>query len=150
MRYTPAQVKEALEIGEETLRHWRAALSPLKDKRGYSPCFSPGDLLALKVVTHFRGLGLNVRQLTPHAERLFAVCQGAWFGLEDKVLVFDGAAMEVVTAGEEGGWANQSRIAIPLGQLLQQLRQHLSGEQVLSAQPEITFPPLEVAQGRAK
>ncbi|QIL19749.1 MerR family transcriptional regulator [Thermomonas sp. HDW16] len=151
MRYTPAQVKEALEITEETLRYWRQKLPPLKGKKGYAPCFSPGDLLALKVVTQIHGLGVNVGELVSHSVEFFKACsQGAWFGLEDKVLVFDGQTMELVSASEEGSWAQQTRIAVPLGPLIRQLRQRLSEEESSPAQPEIVFPPLGVAQGRSK
>lgn len=151
MHYTPAQVREALEITEETLRYWRQKLPPLKGKKGYAPCFSPGDLLALKVVTQINGLGVNVGELASHSAEFFKSCsQGAWFGLEEKVLVFDGQTMELVSASEEGGWARQTRIAVPLGPLIRQLRQRLSEEESHLAQPEIVFPPLGVAQGRSK
>ncbi len=147
MRYTPAQVKEALAIKEEALRHWRKALPPLGDRRGYGPCFGPGDLLALKVVSELRDLGLNVGQIAPHASALFAACSdGAWFGLEDKVLVFDRQAMELVPAAKEGGWAQQTRVAVPLLPLIRELRQRLSEEEVPAKQPEIAFPPVGVAQ----
>jgi hypothetical protein len=151
MRYMPAQVKEALEITEETLRYWRQRLPPLKGKRGYAPCFSPGDLLALKVVTQIHGLGVNVGELVSHSAEFFKACsQGVWFGLEDKVLVFDGQTMELISLCEEGDWGRQTRIAVPLGPLIRQLRQRLSDEEPNSTQPEIAFPPLGVAQGRLK
>lgn len=151
MRFMPIQVKGALGITEETLRHWRKSFSSLKGKRGYAPCFSPGDLLALKVVTQLHGLGIGVRQLKPVAADLFKACsQGVWSSLEDKVLVFDGQTMEVVTIGDEGRWAQKVRIAIPLKPLIEQLQQHLSEEEVRPAQPEIVFPPLGVARGRSK
>jgi len=148
MRYLPAQAKEALEITEETFRHWRNALPPLKGKRGYAPCFSPGDLLALKVVSKLHAFGIQVRYLTPHAENLFKVCQGAWFSLEDKTLLFDGQELELV--GQEAiAWVRQPRIAIPLQPLIHELRRSLSEEHSRPLQPEIPFPPLGVAQGRA-
>jgi hypothetical protein len=151
MRFMPSQVKGALGRTEETLRHWRKSFSSLKGKRGYAPCFSPGDLLALKVVTQLHGLGIGVRQLKPVAADLFKACsQGVWSSLEDKVLVFDGQIMEVVTIGDEGRWAQKVRIAIPLKPLIEQLQQHLSEEEVRPAQPEIVFPPLGVARGRSK
>ncbi len=149
MRYTPAQVKEALEITEETLRHWRKSLPPLKDKRWYSPCFSPGDLLALKVVARLHALGISVSQLKLHAEKLFQACsRSAWFGLEDKVVVYDGQTLEMVVVGADGHWSEVVRVAAPLGPLIRQLRQRLSEEDSNPAQPEIAFPPLGVAQGR--
>lgn len=151
MRYTPAQMKEALEITEETLRHWRKGLSPLRGKRGYAPCFSPGDLLALKVVTQLHRLGMGIRQLQPVADDLFKACsQGVWSSVENKVLVFDGQNMDVVTIGDEGRWAQRVRIAVPLKPLIEQLQQRLSEEEVLPSQPEIVFPPFGVAQVRSK
>lgn len=150
MRYTPAQVKEALEITEETLRHWRKSFAPLKDKRGYSPCFTPGELLALEVVARFHRLGVSVSQMKPHAEKLFQACsQIAWFGLEDKVVVYDGQTIELVVAGAEGRWSRQVRVAAPLGPLVRHLSQRLSEENSPPAQPEIVFPPLGVVQGRS-
>lgn len=151
MRYTPAQVKEALEIKEETLRHWRKALPPINDKRGYGACFTPGDLLALKVVSQLRSLGLKVGQMTPHALALFAACsQSAWFGLEDKVLVFDQDSLEMVPAAKEGGGAHQTRVVVPLSPLIHELRQRLSEEETPRSQSEIAFPPVGVAQGATK
>lgn len=151
MRYTPAQLKEALGITEETLRHWRRSFSPLQGKRGYAPCFTPGDLLALKIVTQLHGLGIGVGQLKSVAIDLFEHCsRGVWSNVESKVLVFDGQTMELVTTGEEGRWAQQTRIAVPLKPLVQQLQQRLSGEEGRPEQPEIVFPPLGVVQGRAK
>jgi len=151
MRYLPAQAKEALGITEETFRHWRRALPPLKGKRGYAPCFSPGDLLALKVVAQLHAFGIQVRHLTPHAEALFKACaRSPWFGLDDKVFVFDGETMELIGPHGEQGWAQQPRIAIPLGPLIRQLRQSLSEEEIRPAQPEISFPPLDVASVRSR
>lgn len=151
MRYTPAQLKEVLGITEETLRHWRRSFASLQGKRGYGPCFTPGDLLALKVVTQLHALGISVGQLKSVAKDLFDVCsQGVWSNVENKVLVFDGQHMEVVTAGEEGRWAQQTRIAVPLKSLVLQLQRRLSEEEGRQAQPEIVFPPLGVVQGRAR
>ena len=147
MRYLPAQAKEALEIKEETFRHWRNALPPLKGKRGYAPCFSPGDLLALKVVSQLHAFGIQVRYLSPHAERLFKICQGAWFGLEGKTILFDGQELDLVEQ-ERLVWVTHSCISVPLQPLIHELRRSLSEEESRPQQPEIPFPPLGVAQGR--
>jgi len=150
MRYLPAQVKEALGISEETFRHWRRALPPLKGKRGYGPCFSPGDLLALKVVAQLHAFGIQVRHLTPHAEVLFRTCsQSAWFGLDDKAVIFDGESIELVSVHDDRKWSMRSRMTVPLQPLIGQLRQCLSDEEVRPAQTDIAFPPLDVSRGRA-
>lgn len=148
MRYLPAQVKEALGISEETFRHWRSALPPLKGKRGYGPCFTPGELLALKVVAQFHGFGIPVRQLKPNAEALFDACaQGAWFSLADKAVVFDGNSMEMMNSSQEARMSRRARVLIPLAPLIDELRSSLS-EEMRPAQPEIVFPPLEVVRSR--
>lgn len=151
MHYTPAQVKEALEITEETLRHWRRSLPPLQDKRGYSPCFSPGDLLALCVVARLHGLGISVSQLKGHSEKLFGACsQSPWFGLEDKSVVFDGESIDLVGAVPDAHWLQKVRITAPLGPLIRQLRQRLLDEEPVSTQAEIPFPPMEISRGGGK
>lgn len=149
MHYVPSQVKEALGISEETLRHWRSVLPPLKGKKGYGPCFSLGDLLALKVVVQLHRFGIPMRQLKPSAERLFEACtQGPWFSLSSKVLVFDGEVVELLGLGQGAvEWAHRSHVSIPLAPLIDQLRYSLS-EGSRPAQPEIAFPPHEVGSVR--
>lgn len=150
MRYMPTQIKEALDISEETLRHWRKHLAPLAGKRGYAPCFSPGDLLSLKVVVQFQALGVSVGHLKPFASELFRLCsRGAWFFLEDKVLVFDGKTLALVLSGVEAELkAANAQIVIPLAPLVRQLRLRLSEDEVKPSQAELVFPPLSVAQAR--
>lgn len=151
MRYVPSQVREALDITEETLRHWRKVFSPLHGKRGYGGCFTPGDVLALKVIACLRDLGMEVRQMKPFAVELFAACsRGLWESMENKVLVLDGSALEIVASGQEARWADQARIVVPLKPLIVQLRQSVSEERTRPAQPEIVFPPVGVIQGRSR
>ncbi|WP_145914772.1 hypothetical protein [Pseudomonas syringae group genomosp. 3] len=147
MRFVPAQVKEAIEISEETFRHWRQTLAPLKGKRGYGPCFSSGDLLSLKVVAQLHALGVQVRHLAPHAEALFQSCsQAAWFGLEDKAILFDGESIELTSLAADPKWDTRPRIVIPLSPLISALRKCLSVEET-SPQSNLVFP-LEVLKGR--
>ena len=150
MRYTPAQIKEALELSDETLRHWRKALPPLQAKRGYAPCFAPGDLLALAVVAKFHKLGISVSRLQAHAQALFIACsRAAWFGLEDKVIVFDGDSLSMVAPDAEGNWLREVRVTAPLGPIIRELRQRLSEEEPYLSQREIAFPPVGVTHGRS-
>jgi DNA-binding transcriptional MerR regulator len=149
MRYVPAQVKEALGISEETFRHWRRALLPLSGKRGYGPCFSPRDLLGLKVISQFHALGVPVRNIAPHASKLFDACSGAWFGLEQKVMVFDGQALEVLLAPQESSLMARASVVVPLRPLINELRQRLSEEEDSSPQTEIAFPPIGMPRERS-
>lgn len=148
MRFVPTQAKEAVGISEETFRHWRKALAPLKGKRGYCPCFSPGDLLSLKVVAQLHALGIQVRHIAPHANALFLSCsQVAWFGLEDKAIVFDGESIELTSVAADPKWDMHSRIVVPLGPLICELRRCLSLEEP-HPQSDLVFPPLELLKGR--
>lgn len=150
MRYLPAQAKEALGISEETFRHWRRVLPPLNGKRGYGPCFTPGDLLALKVVAQLHALGVQIRHLTPHAEALFQSCsRGAWFSLDDKAIVFDGASIVLTSAQDDRKWALRARTVVPLRPLIAELRQSLSDDEGHPAQSDIVFPPMGVSGGRS-
>jgi len=149
MRFVPAQAKEAIGISEETFRHWRQTLSPLKGRRGYGPCFSPGDLLSLKVVAQLHALGIQVRNIAPHADALFLSCsQVAWFGLEDKTIVFDGVSIELTNVVSDSRSDTRARILVPLRPLISELRKCLSLEDA-HPQADLVFPPLEVANGRS-
>lgn len=150
MRYLPAQAKEAVGITEETFRHWRRALDPLKGKRGYGPCFTPGDLLALKVVVRLHAFGIQVRHLAPHACALFEICsQGAWFGLDDKAIVFDGESVELISVLDSKKLVTRTCLVVPLRALIAELRQSLSVEEKLPIQSDIVFPPVNVSGGRS-
>ncbi|KWI24582.1 hypothetical protein WT71_25220 [Burkholderia stagnalis] len=150
MRYLPAQAKEAIGISEETFRHWRRALPPLRGKRGYGPCFTPGDLLALKVVAKLHAFGIQVRHLTPHAEGLFQICsQGAWFALDDKAVIFDGESIELVSVLDSRKLAMRTCMVVPLRSLIAELRQSLFVEEKLPIQSDIVFPPVSVPGGRS-
>ncbi len=148
MRYLPAQVKEMLALKEQTLRHWRKVLIPLQEYRGYGPCFSPGDLLALKVVAFLHSLGVQVGTLTACSVDLFKICgHTAWFGLEGKVLTFNGAEFGLLTTDEWHRRGPTAAVSIPMTPLIAQLRQCLSDEGQEQVQPQIKFPPLDVGRG---
>lgn len=89
-----------------------------------------------------------MRQLKPSAKTLFEACsEGAWFSLTDKVVVFDGETMELISLNQETNWVRRARVLIPLSLLIDELRNSLS-EEMRPAQPEIVFPPLGVARGQ--
>ena len=151
MRYTPAQLREALDISEDTLRYWRELLPQLKGRRGYAPCFTPGDLLTLKVVAAFRELGMNVGMLKVHSQDFFVTCSARpWFELELDSLIFDGEVISLGRTTNESDRSKKARVVVPLGPLIQQLRQRLAAEEVETLQSEITFPPVGIAKGASR
>ena len=44
VRYTPGQLRDAVGISQETYRHWKKALPPLRGGAGHGPRFSVGEL----------------------------------------------------------------------------------------------------------
>jgi hypothetical protein len=89
MKYTPLQIREIVDISQETLRHWRRVLPPLKERNGYAPCFTAGDALALKIVKEIvETFQVRVQTLQPVAGELFNICRGInWPRLEQQYLV---------------------------------------------------------------
>lgn len=119
-------------------------MPPLQGRKGYGPCFTPGELLALKVVAELHALGIQVRHIAPHATALFEVCsQSAWFGLSDKAVTFGGGAISI-TGSVDARVPTRACVVIPLKPLIAELRQALSDEEMIPAQSDIAFPPMRV------
>jgi hypothetical protein len=91
MQYTPGQVKTAVGVTEETFRYWRKVFDPIKGRRGYKPCFSFGEMLALSVVRVFiRSFDVATATVAEIAPSLFDLCKGeTWLSRESWFLVFD-------------------------------------------------------------
>jgi len=89
MKYTPLQLRQVVEINQETLRHWRKVLPPLKERKGYAPCFTAGDALALKIIKEIvENLHIRIQALQPVSEELFNICRRTlWQRLERQYLV---------------------------------------------------------------
>ena len=74
--YTPEQLREAISLRQETYSHWKKTLGPMRCVRGRSPCFKPGDIVALAIVKSLtQELGISVKTLTPIAESLLRALQ---------------------------------------------------------------------------
>ena len=66
LKLTPQQVASVAQLSDQTLRHWRHVLPPLTGLNGYTPCFAPGDALALLVVLDmFTPVNTSVRDSSP-------------------------------------------------------------------------------------
>lgn len=148
MKYTPVQIREIVNISQETLRHWRQVLTPLKDRNGYTPCFTAGDALALKIVKEIvEMLQGRVQILEPMAGELFNICSGMnWPRLEQQYLVIRFADQSIkvcrdleMLQDEEAG----AMIVIALRPHVVDLRRRLT-ESDGQYQHEMPFPPVEV------
>lgn len=152
MKYTPLQIREIVNISQETLRHWRRVLPPLKERNGYVPCFTAGDALALKIVKEIvETLQLRVQTLQPMADELFKICCGInWLRLEKQHLVIRFAAQHVEAC--QGSAILQDSesdaiVVIALRPHIEVLRSRLM-ENDGQYQYEMPFPPVGLKKTR--
>jgi hypothetical protein len=144
VNYTPGQLRDAVGIGQETYRHWKKALVPLRREGGHSPCFSVGDLLAtaaIKIIV--ADFGMRISALSALADGLFEVCNArSWPTLERSVLVLDLAEARVVVQPEGSALAlDGPAMVVPLRRLIERLRGTLlAGDG--DGQQTLRFPPV--------
>ena len=143
MKLTPGQIREALSLSQDAFRGWRATLPPLQGRSGYTPCFTPADLLALAVVkTLVEGAGIRVGALTAVANTLFDITnQTSWPLLQRSVLVFNLRAGEIalVPATQTPGTAAVD-LRVACRPIVAMLEDWLRGEQTTDNQHVLRFP----------
>lgn len=146
MKFTPGQAQETLQLSQATFRHWKSALPPLAGRNGYSPCFTPGDLLAMAVVkTLTEDAGIRVSNLQGLAVDLFERCSQPWAALERSVLIFEPRSLRVTSISETQPFALESlMIAVPLRPIITAMRERLLLEQTETQQEPLRFPPTAV------
>src|SRR4051812_4627830 len=102
MKFTPGQAQEILQLSPASFRHWKTAFPPLGGRNGYTPCFSPGDLLAmalLKALTEV--VGIRSGYLERVSVELFVPCNShSWTAFERAVLIIEPVSGAVSTAPE--------------------------------------------------
>lgn len=103
LKLTPKQVAQVAQLPDQTLRHWRQVLPPLAGLNGYTPCFTPGDTLALLVVRHLvKVMGISVGTLAAASTDLFSLCRyTSWPLLADRRLLVDVECGKVVLLTRE-------------------------------------------------
>ena len=143
MKLTPGQIREALGLSQDAFRGWRATLSPLQGRSGYTPCFTPADLLALAVVkTLIDGAGVRVGALTPVAATLFDITnRTSWPLLQRSVLVFNLRAAEIALVPETQTPGTASvDLRVACRPIVAMLEEWLRGEQTTDNQHILRFP----------
>lgn len=133
----------AFELSKQQWRTLRKALHPL-DRGGHTPCFSPGDLLAVGVAKFvIDSLHLQPSVLTPFAEELFLICgRTPWPQLERSQVLFrfDTLTCEVLEIGLAAPKASLV-CSVELRSLVVELRESLLDVDV-SIQSSLAFPPM--------
>ncbi len=144
VNYTPGQLRDAVGIGQETYRHWKKALAPLRRDAGHSPCFTAGDLLAAAIVKTFvANYGMRVSALSALAGGVFEECNArSWPTLERSLLVLDVVGARVWIQSEGSGFAlDGPAMVVPLRTLIESLRHTLlAGDG--DGQEMLRFPPV--------
>lgn len=144
MNFTPGQLRDAVGIGQETYRHWKKALPPLRREAGHSPCFTAGDLLATAIVKILVSeYGMRVSVLSALAEGVFGECNSrSWPALERSLVILDFAGGQVSIQSEGSGLAlDGPAMVVPLGTLIETLRRTLLAGDA-DRQGMLRFPPV--------
>ena len=143
LRYTPGQLRDALDVPQETYRHWKKALVPLRRDTRQSPCFTAGDLLAVAVVRSMTRSFVRVGAISVIADELFRLCNDiSWPILERSRLIVDVAKQRIELQPEsEDIDLDSPALVCPLRPLVGQLRDALltDGE---PDQQRLNLPPV--------
>ena len=123
-------------------------MPPLKERNGYTPCFTAGDALALKIVKEIvETLHMRVQTLQSLANELFNICCGInWSRLEQQYLVVRLAAQRVETCHGSAilqDTESGAMIVIALRPHIEELRNRLT-ESDDQYQYEMLFPPVGI------
>lgn len=144
VRYTPGQLRSAMAIPQETYRHWKKALAPLRRRTGHSPCFTAGDLLAVAIVRSLTvDFAIRVGAISAVAEALFEACNTAsWPILERSKMIADLANGRLQFRPElENVVFETPVLVIPLRTLVGHLRDALLTDGEVDNQETLRFPP---------
>ncbi|MHB1529883.1 MAG: hypothetical protein ACYCXT_10720 [Acidiferrobacteraceae bacterium] len=139
LKLTPQQVVQVAQLSDQTLRHWRRVLPPLAGLNGYTPCFAPGDALALLVVRHLvKVMGISVGALASASTGLFDLCRNtSWPHLSDRSLLIqvELGAVSILTRAPD---LEEPAILVPMRPFAEQLQAAWA-----SSFPPIDQPPLQ-------
>lgn len=141
LKLTPQQVADVAQLSDQTLRHWRHVLPPLSGLNGYTPCFAPGDALALLVIRHLvKVMGISVSALAAASSSLFSLCRTtSWPQLADRRLVIHVERGEVSLLTHELD-IDSPAILIPMRPFAEQLQAAWANSFPEKEQLSLQFP----------
>ncbi|TAL95157.1 MAG: hypothetical protein EPN69_05685 [Rhodanobacter sp.] len=146
--YTLQFAMEVTGLSSQAVRHWRGVLPPLKGRSAHHPCFSAGDLLALKVLQAWvEGTGGRIGRLEGSAAELFTLCaEESWSRIEQSFLAHDLATgrWELIADGTVLRWPNGA-VLLPIGLLARELSAQLFGSRGPGLQTPLEFPLMGVS-----
>jgi hypothetical protein len=147
LKLTPQQVGQVAQLSDQTLRHWRQVLPPLAGLNGYTPCFTPGDALALLVVRHLvKVMGIGVGALAGASTDLFALCRNtSWPQLADRQLLVQIELGQVSMLTREPE-LDSPAIVVPMRAFAEQLQGAWASSFPAVEQLPLQFPAAVVSQ----
>lgn len=156
--FTQAQVRLAVGLSIETIRHWRKTLPVLRSRSGRAAMFSFGDLVALASLRCLAAdLGIGIGELTHASTDVFDYCNRiSWLRDTGAYLVIGprpgqhaagtGELRANLIHGELTPAVTGPSIVIPLEAIVERLRSFLFAEMSpgLDRQAWLPFPPIDV------
>ncbi len=143
MHFTPGQLRSTIGISTETYRHWRRVLPDFVGRRGYTPCYSTGDLLAAGILKRLtEECGVRVGFLKSVSEEIVRLCNASpWTALENAFLHIDlpSGQCRIVKSGTIPR-GSSTGILCELNPILNQLRDTLLRTQPGDSQFPLRFP----------
>lgn len=156
VHFTPGQLRSTIGISTETYRHWRRVLPTFVERRGYTPCFSTGDLLAAGILKRLtEECGIRVGFLGPISSQIVRLCNASpWAALENAFLIVDLPAGQCRVEKSANAEKSPAAIVCAFNPILDQLRDallktHSTGNQIALHFP-LTAVPSEARSRRRR
>jgi hypothetical protein len=148
MKLTPGQVRDVLDLSQDTFKHWKKVLPPLIGRNGYRPCFTHGDLLAMAFIRALTDDAcVQVGALGAISAVLFDQCtKQPWAALERTVLILELPRIRVEFISDQSSPQIASLgIVVPCAPIIRDLRERLLMGEDDDLQGNLRFPPAVVA-----
>jgi len=145
MKFTPQQVRNLVGVETQTLRYWKAKLAPISHYVGYAPCYTIGDIVALRVARVLvRDFSVGIGKVSEVANELFRECRRPLRKNEGEVfLIFDSYKGTVRLADNQlARTVTCPSLVIPLTPIFRALQQNLTSELIPPEQRELPTPSL--------
>ena len=134
------QVTSVTGIPEQTMRHWRSTLPPLKGLNGYHASFSATDALALLVIRHLvKVMGISVASLQVSSGRIFELLRrSTWSQLAGSLLTIDSTDGTVeLGASNELRVPEHPAVVVPMASFAREIRNAWTDHDAFDVQMEL-------------
>jgi hypothetical protein len=145
VKFVPGQLKNILDLTEETFRHWRKVLPALSHRKGKTAKFSVADVMALKLIQQLsQDVGIKIGRLAPISTSIFEICSNTpYIKLQRGCIAID---MESNTAKfydkNDVQLDGQLLLIIDCAPLTQSIQDHFF--ESVEEQQQLPFPPARV------